>query len=609
MPIPHQQAMRVISDLKVEAGSGDKFVSEQGIAKAIAKVKTEIDASLIQIRIAILASHTLDHFLPILESRLILAGFAPELYLTEFGTATQSVLNEKSSLYNFKPDVVWFFSTHRDLDFIGRSASISEEHIADTVNIDVQKQSQLIKAVKERCDATVIVNNSDLSSIQSTGNFSASDPCSEANLILRYNHELVREIGRESVVFDFYSISTFFGAKNWIDNRFWHHSKHAFSFDTYGTITHRFSRIIAAIKGKSAKCLVLDLDNTLWGGVIGDDGIEGIEIGNGSGADGEAFLEIQRYVRELRSRGIILAVCSKNELEAAQLPFKEHPDILLSLDDFASFKANWQNKADNIHLIAEEINIGTDALVFLDDNPVERNLVRQILPEVHVPELSDDPSDYVETLDQLRLFETLSIEDEDKKRADYYTANRKRSEIKSEFHDIKSYLKSLEMQAIVTDANGVSRSRAVQLLNKSNQFNLNGSKTTDGELETYIRETDHFTICFRLKDKFGDNGIISVVLFKIEDKTLIIDRWVMSCRVLARGMEEVVIATLGNYGKEKGVTHIKGHWQRSDKNKLVELLYQRLGFETLSKNDNYSSWIISVSEAPKNDVIDVVNSL
>jgi len=594
-----------LAQARSQAGAGGSFSAEQKLVSLVNKERNRLKNNLATIRIAILASHTLDHFLPIFEMRLVLAGYNPDIYTANFGTAVQSVFDDESELYSFKPDIVWVFTTHREVG-LDIGSDCSQRDVDELIERCVGEQVTLVDALRERCKATIILNNCDNSGVNFEGNYSASVSWSRSSLVKAYNFSLPKRVADNAVVFDFCAISEYFGTKLWVDNRYWHHSKHAFSFDAYGIIAHRFSRLVAAVTGRSSKCLVLDLDNTLWGGVIGDDGLEGIEIGNGSGADGEAFLEIQRYAESLRQRGILLAVCSKNEFDAAQSPFLEHPDMILKLDDFASFKANWENKAKNLQEIADELNIRTDSLVFLDDNPAERGLIRDMLPEVYVPEVSDDPSDYVMILDEMRLFETVSLGEEDRLRAGYYTANRKRAEKKASYDNLDDYLESLNMEVVVTDTSGVSRSRAIQLMNKSNQFNLNGAKISDGELNSYLKRDGHYSLCFRLKDKFGDNGIISVVMFKIDQPALIIDNWVMSCRVLSRGMEQVVIDTLVDYARLGNVDEIHGHWRNSKKNKLVAKLYERLSFTSVEDTPDFSQWKANLSDLKENKIIKIL---
>jgi FkbH-like protein len=377
-------------------------------------------------------------------------------------------------------------------------------------------------------------------------------------------------------LFDLDEIAAAYGKRRWVDARYWHHSKHAFAFDASGLLAHEAAAMLAAAKGLAKKCLVLDLDNTLWGGVIGDDGIEGIQLG--SGTDGEAFAAFQGHIKALKDRGVILAVCSKNEEANAMAPFRDHPDMRLSLDDIAVFRANWDNKADNIRAIAETLNIGLDSMVFLDDNPVERGLVRRYLPMVTVPELPSDPAGYLDVLAAGRWFETLSFGAEDRQRADYYRDNAQRAGLQSQFRDHTDYLTSLEMAAEYGDLDSFRLPRMAQLIGKSNQFHLTGTRHGEAELRRRADGIAGQARWYALRDRFGDNGLISVVVFAWSDGVLDLDTWVMSCRVLARGMEEFILNDLVDQSLQRGCTAITARYVPSAKNGLVAGLYPRLGF-------------------------------
>jgi FkbH-like protein len=353
-------------------------------------------------------------------------------------------------------------------------------------------------------------------------------------------------------------------------------------------------RTIAAIRGKSRKCLVLDLDNTLWGGVIGDDGVEGITLGQGS-ADGEAYLAIQRMALEYRSRGIVLAVCSKNDDAVARQPFREHPDMLLREEHIAVFQANWNDKASNLRTIAEQLNIGIDSLVFLDDNPFEREQVRRELPLVGVPELPQEPALYPRVLSWAGYFEAVTISAEDRKRADFYQANATRAAALASSSDMEAYLRSLDMSCTIRPFDGIGRARIAQLINKSNQFNLTTRRCTESEVADMEAAPDKFTMQVRLADKFGDNGMISVVVFDKSAETWSNDIWLMSCRVLGRRVEEAVLAHACAAAKAEGAKRLIGRYLPSAKNRMVADHYGKLGFTLIDKTaDGGSVWILEL---------------
>jgi FkbH-like protein len=351
------------------------------------------------------------------------------------------------------------------------------------------------------------------------------------------------------------------------------------------------ARVLGALRGRSRKCLVLDLDNTLWGGVIGDDGLEGLKVGQGD-PTGEAHLALQQYALALRARGIVLAVSSKNTDEIARSPFRRHPEMFLKEDHFAVFQANWNDKASNIRAIADELALGLDAMVFLDDNPAERGFVRQALPEVAVPEVPDDPAFFVETLAAAGYFESIAFSDEDRKRSDMYQDNARRVELKKQAGDLDAYLASLEMEIEFSSFDPIGRARITQLINKSNQFNLTTRRYTDAEVAAAEHDPDVFTLQVRLKDIFGDNGMISVIICRLEAPGVwAIDTWLMSCRVLGRKVEEMALREILIHAREANVETLIGTYRPSDRNALVREHYQKLGFAKVEERaDGATVW-------------------
>lgn len=339
------------------------------------------------------------------------------------------------------------------------------------------------------------------------------------------------------------------------------------------------SRVVDAVKarqGKIHKCAVLDLDNTLWGGVIGDDGMEGIQIGDLK--QGHAFTEFQTWIKELKNRGIMLAVCSKNDEKNAREPFEKHPDMVLRLEDFSSFVANWEDKASNILKIQKELNIGLDSMVFFDDNPFERNLVRSMLPQVEVPELPEDPADYVKFVREQNLFDTASFSDEDRVRTERYRAEKSRAELGAEMENYDDYLKALEMKAVEAPFDAFHIPRIAQLTQRSNQFNLRTIRYTEQETEEISRSNRYITRYFTLRDRFGEHGLIAVVVLEKQADALFVNEWLMSCRVLKRGMEQFIADTIVKVAKEAGFSRVVGEYIPTAKNAMVKDLYENMGF-------------------------------
>lgn len=351
------------------------------------------------------------------------------------------------------------------------------------------------------------------------------------------------------------------------------------SVDALPYVASRLVDIICAIRGQFKKCLILDLDNTLWGGVIGDDGLEGIQLGHGLGI-GKAFTEFQMWIKKLKQRGIIICVASKNNEETAKEPFEKHPDMVLRLNDIAVFQANWETKVDNIRTIQSILNIGFDSMVFLDDNPFERNMVRENIAGITVPELPEDPGEYLEYLYSLNLFETASYSNADKDRTKQYQVEAKRVSLSKTFTNEADFLKSLNMVSVVSGFTKFNTPRVAQLSQRSNQFNLRTIRYTEADVTALAERSDVIDLSFTLEDKFGDNGLIAVIVMKRQDdETLFIDTWLMSCRVLKRGMENFTLNTMVARAKAAGYKRIIGEYLPTPKNKMVEHHYEGLGFQ------------------------------
>jgi FkbH-like protein len=398
--------------------------------------------------------------------------------------------------------------------------------------------------------------------------------------------DLVEETG--SYVLDMAGLAERIGTDVWFDPVQWAAYKSPFAAHLNPAVADVIGRLLGAIRGKSRKCLVLDLDNTIWGGAIGDEGVEGIQLAQGS-ATGESFLAVQQMAMALRSRGIMLAVCSKNTDEVARQPFRQHPEMLLREQHITVFQANWLDKPSNIEAIARTLNIGLDALVFLDDNPVERAQVRAALPMVAVPELPTDPSYYPRTLSAAGYFEATSFSDEDRLRVESYTSDAKRAEVMTKTRDLGEYLAALEMTLSVKPFDRQGRQRIVQLINKTNQFNLTTRRYTDAEVEAMWTDPSVYSLQARLQDKFGDLGMIGVVIGRdrVVDRRRVreIDTWLMSCRVLGRKVEETMLAEVVAAAAGADVYLITATYIPTSKNHMVKDFFKRLGFSDLGKDE------------------------
>ncbi len=532
-----------------------------------------------------------------------------EIYEGEFGQYWQELTEEGSGLHAFKPDTVLFaLDAHHLAAGVNAGGAAAEMDTALEEVLDRLRENW--RAAKSLCGA--VIQQTPLPVHQPLlGNNEHRLPGSKAGFIARLNAALRPMADAEGI--DLLAIDDHVaqdGLAAWHDTGLWHRAKQEISpraAPLYGDLV---GRIVAAKQGRSSKCLVLDLDNTVWGGVIGDDGMDGIVLGQGS-ALGEAFTAFQDYARELSRRGVILAVCSKNDEANALEPFDRHPEMLLKRGDIASFVANWSDKAANLRAIAAELNIGLDSLVFVDDNPFERTLVRQELPMVAVPEVGDDPNDFPTIIAAAGYFEGLAVTEEDRARGGQYQGNRLREAMRASVTDLPSYLRSLQMQLIVSRFDQIGLSRTVQLINKTNQFNLTTRRYTEAEVQDVMRDPRAFGLQLRLTDRFGDNGIIAVVIGKLlDDDGLLIDTWLMSCRVLGRQVEQATLNLVAAAAKQLGARRLIGEYLPTKKNSMVKDHYTKLGFvlDVMAADGASRAVLDLVSFVPAATFIDVKES-
>jgi FkbH-like protein len=428
-----------------------------------------------------------------------------------------------------------------------------------------------------------------------------SIPGTEARFVAKLNSAIAEGAARgDWTLWDIAELATRVGTSNWFDPIRFYEAKTPFRIEICPLVADHLCRVIAAIAGKTCRALVLDLDNTLWGGVIGDDGLAGIRLGQNT-PEGEAHLALQRFALDLRKRGIVLAVCSKNNDATAREPFKSHPEMLLREEHFAVFQANWEDKATNIQTIADTLNLGVEHLAFVDDNPAERARVRQSLPLVSVPEVGDDPAYFVSRICDSGIFEHVMLNKDDIGRAESYESNAKRVELRTKVGDYDQYLQSLAMVLTVDRFDAVGRQRIAQLINKSNQFNLTTRRYNEEDVRKF-EEDRAGILCWqaRLDDTFGNHGMIGVVIVRTASKIWSIDTWLMSCRVLGRGVEETLMNLLVEQARAAGVEEIRGEYMPTSRNSLVADLLPRLGFVAVPSDKD--GGVASYSCAPQSFV-------
>lgn len=509
-------------------------------------------------------------------------GFDAELDLqiweADFNQIEVQVFNSDSEMYAFHPDIiVLFLSSHK---LLNKYNKLKVEQQSSLATREIENIEAIVANISSNSTAKIIYYNYNEIDDAVFGSFATKTETSFLYQLRKLNFELMHIANRNTnfYICDLASIQNQVGRANFFHTSVYISTEMVVSLNVLPLVAQKTVDILKVLNGKLKKCVILDLDNTVWGGIIGDDGIENIQIG--SLGIGKAFTEFQYWIKKLKNRGIIVAVCSKNTESIAKEPFEKHPDMVLRLEDISVFIANWENKADNIRAIQRILNIGFDSMVFLDDNPFERNLVRENIPQITVPELPEDPAEYLEYLYTLNLFETNSFSDEDKERTKLYQIEAQRTVTKQKFTNEDDFLKSLDMISVVASFTKFNIPRVAQLSQRSNQFNLRTVRYTESDIENLAKSNEYATFAFTLEDKFGDNGLIAVVVLKKNSETdLFIESWFMSCRVLKRGMENFMLNTLVAYAKTNGFERIIGEYIPTPKNEIVKDHYQNLGFE------------------------------
>lgn len=550
------------------------------------------------VRLAVLAASTVDHLLPALRVGGLRRGIWIDTYTPDYAQYAQELMNPGSGLHRFAPDAVLFALDAREL-VRGIQAGDNTAEVDRKIGQRVADLAAQWARARQSFAAQVIQQIPLPVFSSFLGANEHRLPWSPAWVLRRLSLALRERADAEGVdVLALDDRAARDGLSAWHDPALWFRAKqevHPSAAPLYGDLV---ARVLAAAQGRSAKCLVLDLDNTLWGGVIGDDGLEGIKLGQGSAA-GEAYAAFQLHAQQLARRGVILAVCSKNDEANALEPFERHPEMVLKRSDIACFVANWTDKATNLREIARRLNIGLDSLVFADDNPAERAIVRRELPMVAVPELPEDPTLYGACLSDGGYFEALRITDEDLARGTQYQENLKREALAASATDLDGYLRSLQMQAVWSRFDRVGQPRIVQLINKTNQFNLTTERVTDEQIAALIADERALSLQIRLLDAFGDNGIIAIVYGGFEPGSLRIAlrTWLMSCRVLGRQMEEETLNLVVAEARRLGATHLLGTYRPTAKNGMVREHYGKLGFTLVeTAADGTTTWELALED-------------
>ena len=551
-------------------------------------------APLTPYRLGLISNSTTDFLAPVLVATAARHGIALECTTGSYGQVMQESLDPQSSINRSAPNAVLLA-----LDWRGLPLRFSPGH-ADASRAAVESALEYLNSIRnglrQNSNAICIVQNLAAPTETLFGSLDRALPGAPRYIIDSLNRGIAESIqGTPDVLLDVAGLAETVGLANWHCPSEWNLAKLPFAQYLVPLYAEHVCRLLAALCGKSRRCLVLDLDNTLWGGVIGDDGLKGIRIAQGDPV-GEAYLDFQRYVLTLRDRGVVLAVSSKNEDLTARSPFRQHAEMVIREEHIAVFQANWNDKATNIQAIAEELALGLESFVFADDNPFERQLVRQRLPQVAVPEMPPDPELYARTLSAAGYFEAVVFSDEDRRRADYYAGNARRASLQKQVGDIREYLASLKMEIVFQPFDERGRARITQLINKSNQFNLTTRRYTEAEVARVETDANCFAMQVRLSDSLGDNGMISVVICRATSADeWEIDTWLMSCRVLGRCVESMVLRELLEHAAARNIRRLVGAYRPTDRNKLVEQHYSKLGFTLQEQRaDGTTIWRLEV---------------
>lgn len=558
------------------------------------KISTGMNLESQSLRIAVVGSSTTAFVIPALKMAAVRYGYHPVVYVSDYGQYQQEILDPSSGLYAFDPQFVIVYTHWRDAHF---------ESWSETPDEDVERAAahfeQLWRMLHSRCGCTILQHNFDLPWIDAAGYLGSVLPGSQRQRLQALNRELAERAPAGVVIVDCERVASAIGSVAWGRLRQWYMHKQHPAAECLLPLSYRYLALIRAIQGRSSKVLVLDLDNTLWSGVVGEDGVEGIRIGPPS-AEGEAHADLQRYALDLKQRGILLAVCSKNNPADARLPFEQHDAMLLQLDDFVAFYANWEDKATNLHNMAQQLGLGLDSFVFLDDNPVERAQVREQLPQVVVPELGVDPASWTETLQRGMWFEALTLSAEDRMRHQQYQANAARSQLMESSPDLSAFLSQLQMEVTCGTVNQKVLDRVAQLIGKTNQFNLTCRRHSKEQVLRLIEDEQAWTQWFRLSDRYGDNGLVGVMI-AVTDQSRphcwLVDTFLLSCRVIGRGLEQCMLALLLKAARERGIKEIVGEYVATARNEQVADLYPRYGFSPLGEREGIKRYQLEVADA------------
>lgn len=567
----------------------DDYASLLNIGRKWKKIESN---SATRTRIAVIGSTSIQLVTSVLKALLTKYDIYADIYEGEYNGILMDVFDDASKLYSFAPEYIVILPDYRDVEAYCPSMLADSDAVDKAVNKAYEQYSRMFNKIHERLPQTqVLIANFVTPIFEPLGSLASNYTFSKRSFYRQLNYTFTKERPPFVFVLDFEELAEYLGKRDFLNDSSYYLTKSGFDIQFIGYYCDLIARQFEAFAGKPKKCLVLDLDNTLWGGVVGDLGCDGILL-DPNDAEGEAFRSFQKYIVELKNRGVIITVCSKNDEANAKEPFDKNENMILHLSDVSAFYANWDDKATNIRRIANELNIGTDSMVFFDDNPTERELIKEFLPEVRVIDVPEDPALYTRALDRAHAFEWTQLTKEDIGRIETYASNRARNELQEMCIDYDDYLVNLQMAIELKKLSDVDMERFVQLTNKSNQFNLRTKRFSEAEVIGMQNDGSYELLTIKLEDRFSKYGIIGCVILRFETDTCFIENWVMSCRVLKKGVENYTIEKIVEIAKKHGCSRVVGEYIPTKKNAMVSDLYSAFEFELTEETNEFKQYVL-----------------
>jgi FkbH-like protein len=553
------------------------------------------------LKIAFLRNITIDPTITYLRFFCYEENIRADILMGEYDNVIQEAINGESPLYRHTPDIIVLCLKKENLcpELTNQFNALSREAIDEKVNAVLAYFRIALSAIKKNSEAIVLVHGFEIPVYPSFGVLDCQDHHRQLGTFRSINNEILSMVHEHEGVYliDMDIVQSTLGYANYFDSRYWHIGKAPYTRAACKAIAQEYLKVIRALKGKNRKCLALDCDNTLWGGIIGEDGMEKISLGKTY--PGSAFLEFQNAVLDLYHRGVLLAICSKNNERDVLQVLEQHPDMVLRKEHFVSMKINWNDKVSNLKEMAEELNIGLDSFVFMDDSEFEINMIRQVLPEVKSIILSDDPSTFPNLLKSCGLFDSLAFSEEDRKRSEMYRAEADRRQAASSMSHLtlEEYMRYLEMEVSIRNADDFAIPRISQLTQRTNQFNLTTKRYSEAEIMEFCAANDVDVRYLRLKDRFGDSGIVGVSILKYVEMDCFIDTFLLSCRVIGRGIEDAFLADCRKLAKKRNCKQMFGTYSTTKKNGQVESFYANRGFIRMGENGIVTQYLFSADNS------------